>query len=154
MCSGLTPQIAPPLQVCHPLNSPNPIRHNWSTGTSMAVVVNLPRTVVVALAHTLQHLAVFGLTDSFMDASLFTKFTDRSHMLLNANTLINLSAFSRLSWILKDSNFNLLFQSEIYVNQTDSSNRGSLLWVLDKTITRFGARLLRSWISKPLIDKE
>ena len=30
--------------------------------------------------------------------------------------------------------------------------RGSLLWVLDKTKTAMGARLLRSWIVKPLID--
>ena len=30
--------------------------------------------------------------------------------------------------------------------------RGSLLWVLDKTKTAMGARLLRSWMLKPLID--
>ncbi|MBQ7332899.1 MAG: DNA mismatch repair protein MutS, partial [Clostridia bacterium] len=30
--------------------------------------------------------------------------------------------------------------------------RGSLLWVLDKTKTAMGARLLRSWILKPLLD--
>lgn len=31
--------------------------------------------------------------------------------------------------------------------------RGSLLWVLDKTTTAMGGRLLRSWIEAPLIDK-
>ncbi len=30
--------------------------------------------------------------------------------------------------------------------------KGSLLWVLDKTKTAMGARLLRSWILKPLLD--
>ena len=30
--------------------------------------------------------------------------------------------------------------------------RGSLLWVLDKTETAMGARLLRSWILKPLLN--
>ncbi len=30
--------------------------------------------------------------------------------------------------------------------------RGSLLWVLDKTKTAMGARLLRSWILRPLLD--
>lgn len=30
--------------------------------------------------------------------------------------------------------------------------RGSLLWVLDKTKTAMGARLLRSWVTKPLIS--
>ena len=30
--------------------------------------------------------------------------------------------------------------------------RGSLLWVLDKTNTAMGGRMLRSWIEKPLLD--
>ena len=36
----------------------------------------------------------------------------------------------------------------------DKQKRGSLLWVLDKTKTAMGARLLRSFIEQPLIDKE
>lgn len=32
--------------------------------------------------------------------------------------------------------------------------RGSLLWVLDKTTTAMGGRLLRNWIETPLIDKD
>ena len=32
--------------------------------------------------------------------------------------------------------------------------RGSLLWLLDKTQTAMGSRLLRSWIENPLIDKK
>ncbi len=35
----------------------------------------------------------------------------------------------------------------------EKSKRGSLLWVLDKTKTAMGARLLRSYIEQPLIDK-
>lgn len=42
---------------------------------------------------------------------------------------------------------------EIYQNQTDFSERGSLLWILDRTKTRFGARLLKTWIGRPLIDR-
>ena len=34
----------------------------------------------------------------------------------------------------------------------DRSKRGSLLWVLDKTATSMGGRLLRRWIEKPLMD--
>ncbi len=34
----------------------------------------------------------------------------------------------------------------------DKSKRGSLLWVLDKTKTPMGGRLLRSWLEKPLLD--
>ena len=36
----------------------------------------------------------------------------------------------------------------------DKRKRGSLLWVLDKTKTAMGARLLRGWIERPLLDPE
>lgn len=36
----------------------------------------------------------------------------------------------------------------------EKTKRGSLLWVLDKTKTAMGARLLRSFIEQPLIDPE
>ena len=35
----------------------------------------------------------------------------------------------------------------------DKQKRGTLLWVLDKTKTAMGARMLRSFIEQPLIDK-
>lgn len=36
----------------------------------------------------------------------------------------------------------------------DKSKRGSLLWVLDKTKTAMGARLLRQYIEQPLVSKD
>lgn len=36
----------------------------------------------------------------------------------------------------------------------DKTKRGSLLWVLDKTKTAMGARLLREYVEQPLINKE
>jgi DNA mismatch repair protein MutS len=35
----------------------------------------------------------------------------------------------------------------------DKAKKGSLLWVMDKTSTCMGSRLLRKWIEQPLIDK-
>ncbi|MBR0397931.1 MAG: DNA mismatch repair protein MutS [Eubacterium sp.] len=35
----------------------------------------------------------------------------------------------------------------------EKQKRGSLLWVLDKTKTAMGARLLRTWVEQPLVDK-
>lgn len=32
--------------------------------------------------------------------------------------------------------------------------RGSLLWLIDKTVTAMGSRMLRSWIEQPLVSKE
>ena len=34
----------------------------------------------------------------------------------------------------------------------DNSKKGSLLWVLDKTKTSMGARLIRKWLEQPLVD--
>lgn len=104
-----------------------------STGRLMAEVTDLPNQVVIALAHAIQYLSKFGIADAFLETKFFTKFSTRAHMLLAANTLTNL---------------------EIYRNETDNTTHGSLMWVLDRTKTRFGARLLRSWVSRPLVDKQ
>ena len=46
-----------------------------------------------------------------------------------------------------------LYNLEILANQSDGSVKGSLLWLLGQTKTVFGARLLRKWISQPLLDR-
>ena len=43
---------------------------------------------------------------------------------------------------------------ELLETLRENQKRGSLLWVLDKTKTAMGARLLRTWIEQPYIDKE
>ena len=98
----------------------------------MAAVIDFPKLVVIALAHAIRYLSAFGIEDALLETEFFTKFTTQAHMLLAANTLTNL---------------------EIYRNNTDDSIRGSLIWVLDQTKTKFGARLLRSWVGRPLVDK-
>jgi DNA mismatch repair protein MutS len=35
---------------------------------------------------------------------------------------------------------------------SDKSKKGTLLWVLDRTNTSMGGRLLRKWINEPLIE--
>ncbi|KAG6874073.1 hypothetical protein C0995_006930 [Termitomyces sp. Mi166 len=105
---------------------------SFKSGRLMAEVSNFPRRVVIALAHAIGYLSAFSIADAFLETKFFTKFTMKTHMLLAANTLTNL---------------------EIYRNETDGTVNGSLLWLLDKTKTKFGARLLRSWIGRPLVDK-
>lgn len=41
---------------------------------------------------------------------------------------------------------------EITENMRDKTRRGSLLWVIDKTKTSMGGRLLKQWIEKPLLS--
>ncbi|RXW20992.1 hypothetical protein EST38_g4863 [Candolleomyces aberdarensis] len=104
---------------------------SFRSGQLMAEITDFPKGVVVALAHAIKHLSTFGIADAFLETRFFSKFATRAHMLLAANTLTNL---------------------EIYRNETDHSVNGSLIWILDRTKTKFGARLLRNWIGRPLID--
>ena len=41
---------------------------------------------------------------------------------------------------------------EITETLRDKNKKGSLLWVLDKTVTSMGARTLKKWLEQPLID--
>ena len=41
---------------------------------------------------------------------------------------------------------------ELTEKMNDKGKKGTLLWVLDKTYTSMGGRLLRKWINEPLID--
>lgn len=95
-------------------------------------VLNLPEQVTICLSAMIKHMSEYGLEHVFDLTKYFQSFSARSHMLLNGNTLMSL---------------------EIYQNQTDNSTKGSLFWTLDRTRTRFGQRLLRKWVGRPLLDK-
>ena len=43
---------------------------------------------------------------------------------------------------------------ELFESGRSGSVKGSLLWVLDKTRSPMGGRLLRRWIGQPLLDLE
>jgi len=76
------------------------------------------------------------LEETQKDTVLFRKLSvlrRASHMFLDAATLRNL---------------------EITRNMRSSEIEGSLLWVLDETLTPMGGRLLRSWLLNPLLDPE
>lgn len=80
----------------------------------------------------MSHLAAFGLSEVLADTQFYRKFTTQSHMLLATNTLQNL---------------------EIYENQTDFTSKGTLISILDRTRTAFGARMLKTWVGRPLTNK-
>jgi DNA mismatch repair protein MSH3 len=96
-------------------------------------VLKLAEPVTICLSAMITHMTEYGLEHVFDLTKYFQSFSARSHMLLNGNTLTSL---------------------ELYHNQTDHTERGSLFWALDKTQTRFGQRLLRKWVGRPLLDKE
>jgi DNA mismatch repair protein MSH3 len=95
-------------------------------------ILGLPENVMVCLSAMIHHMAEYGLEHIFDLTKYFQPFSARSHMLLNGNTLTSL---------------------EVYQNQTDRTVKGSLFWTLDRTQTKFGRRLLRKWVGRPLLDK-
>ena len=92
--------------------------------------LRLPEAVTICLSSMITHMSEYGLEDIFDLTKYFQSFSARSHMLLNGTSLTSL---------------------EIYQNQTDHSEKGSLFWTLDRTETRFGRRLLRRWVGRPLL---
>ena len=95
-------------------------------------VLKLVENVTICLSAMITHMSDYGLEHVFDLTKYFQSFSARSHMLLNGTTLTSL---------------------EIYQNQTDHSQKGSLFWTLDRTHTQFGRRLLRKWVGRPLLDK-
>ncbi len=59
----------------------------------------------------------------------------------------NLDSFMRLDMCTRNN-------LEITESNREKTKKGSLLWVMDKTTTAMGARNLKKWIEKPLLDKE
>ena len=61
-----------------------------------------------------------------------------------------INVYSRGQYLELD--LNTIRNLELVESMRLKSKRGSLLWVLDKTKTAMGARLLHSWVLRPLID--
>ncbi|CAM1506567.1 Fc.00g062080.m01.CDS01 [Cosmosporella sp. VM-42] len=104
-----------------------------TTSALLEKVLKLPEPVTVCLSSMITHLKEYGLEHIFDLTKYFQSFSTRSHMLINGTTLESL---------------------EVYRNSTDHSEKGSLFWALDKTLTRFGHRLLRKWVGRPLLDQQ
>ncbi|QPG76494.1 hypothetical protein FOA43_003883 [Brettanomyces nanus] len=49
---------------------------------------------------------------------------------------------------------NTIKNLEIFHNVTTGTEKGSLFWILNHTNTPFGKKMLRSWIARPLNDRE
>lgn len=95
-------------------------------------VLSLSEPVTICLSAMITHMTEYGLQHVFDLTKYFSAFSAKSHMVLQGNTLNSL---------------------EIFHNQTDYAEKGSLFWTLDKTHTRFGQRLLRKWVGQPLLDR-
>lgn len=95
--------------------------------------VNFSASVLSCVCELIKYLEQFKLANVFTITSNVNNFVNsRKFMLLPSHTLQAL---------------------EIFRNETDpSSEQGTLAWLLNHTRTKMGQRLLKKWISMPLIN--
>lgn len=71
---------------------------------------------------------------------------------INLGHIRNIGFYSMEEFMLLDSSSRK--NLELTETMRDKNRKGSLLWVLDRTQTSMGGRMLRKWIEQPLIDTE
>ncbi|KAF9676304.1 hypothetical protein SADUNF_Sadunf09G0124900 [Salix dunnii] len=95
-------------------------------------VIKMPDLAVEALALTIRHLKQFGFDRMLCLGASFRPLSSNMEMNLSANTLQQL---------------------EVLRNNSDGSESGSLLHIMNLTLTIYGSRLLRHWVTHPLCDR-
>lgn len=77
---------------------------------------------------------------------------------LNENGMSKLSGLQKIDRYTSSKYMNIDLSSmrnlELIETMRGKTKRGSLLWVLDKTKTAMGKRLLRSWLEQPLLSMQ
>ncbi len=109
--------------------------------------INLRFNVVDNNERKIENLAEKELALSSINALVQyiedTQKTSLDH--INKIIIYNLSKYMALD-------INARRNLEITEKMRDKSKKGTLLWVLDKTSTSMGGRLLRRWLNDPLVD--
>ncbi|XP_058084306.1 DNA mismatch repair protein MSH3 isoform X2 [Magnolia sinica] len=95
-------------------------------------IMAMPELAVRALALTIRYLKQFGFERILCLGASFRPFSSKAEMTLSANALQQL---------------------EVLKNNSDGSENGSLLQSMNHTLTAFGSRLLRHWVTHPLCDR-
>ncbi|XP_035231118.1 DNA mismatch repair protein Msh3-like isoform X2 [Stegodyphus dumicola] len=92
-------------------------------------VLSLPPLVLSCLSALVIYLSSFKLENVMKIFKNMKEFSTNECMVLNAATLKGL---------------------EVLKSNSNYTEHGSLLWILNKTLTKFGERMLKLWIAKPL----
>lgn len=102
----------------------------------------------------LQDLSPLGLTDEYRLAAqaagaLMRYLSDTQKNALEHITELRIYQGGSAMLLDRNTRRNL----ELTESLRSRTKKGSLLWLLDKTSTAMGGRLLRSWIEQPLVDR-
>ncbi|XP_010537192.1 PREDICTED: DNA mismatch repair protein MSH3 isoform X2 [Tarenaya hassleriana] len=103
-----------------------------SSCSAIQAVMNMSDLAVQALSLTLSHLKEFGFQRILCLGASFRSLSNKVEMTLSANTLQQL---------------------EVLRNNSDGSEFGSLFHIMNHTLTIYGSRLLRHWVTHPLCDR-
>ncbi|KAA8533740.1 hypothetical protein F0562_031257 [Nyssa sinensis] len=103
-----------------------------NTHLAIKGIMAMPDLAVQALALTIRHLKQFGFERILCLGASFRPFSSNMEMTLSANALQQL---------------------EVLNNNSDGSESGSLLQSMNHTLTIFGSRLLRHWVTHPLYNR-
>ncbi|KAG0678440.1 Mismatch repair protein msh3 [Pichia californica] len=107
---------------------------NISDNDILLFFMNIDNELLECFNKVIQTLKEFNLNSVFDYIDNFKKFSD-----INDNTILDASVIKNL---------------ELFNNHTTNSEKGSLFEILDYTTTKFGQRMLKYWIQRPLIVKE
>ncbi|KAK4283171.1 hypothetical protein QN277_000153 [Acacia crassicarpa] len=110
----------------------NELNEHDNCQMSIKEIMNMPDLAVQALALTIRHLKQFGFERILCIGASLRPLSNNMEMTLSANTLQQL---------------------EVLKNNSDGSETGSLLQIMNHTLTIFGSRNLRHWVTHPLCDK-
>ena len=121
-------------------------------GEKDASAFNFEESQAVLESHFAQPLAQLGLT-GLPAATIAAGTLLKTLLTLQKNDLAHIRQLQyyttgRFMELDLDARRNL----ELTETMRSKDKKGSLLWVLDKTHTAMGGRMLRSWLEKPLLD--
>ena len=101
--------------------------------------------------HTLEGLGLADYDCGVMASGVLLKYLYETQKNSLSN-ILSIHPYSIGKYMIIDSSSRR--NLELVETLREKQKRGSLLWVLDKTKTAMGARLLRSYVEQPLIDKK
>ena len=101
--------------------------------------------------HTLQGLGLEDYDSGVIASGALLKYLYETQK-NSLDNILELHPYSIGKYMIIDSSTRR--NLELVETLREKQKRGSLLWVLDKTRTAMGARLLRSYVEQPLIDKD
>ena len=108
-------------------------QENDLNNETISFLSNLQLPLIECFYEQFQYLKEFKLSSSFEFLENYKNFSDiDNNIILDSSVLKNL---------------------EIFNNLTTGSERGTLFEILNNTLTKFGQRVLKNWIYRPLINK-